>query len=108
MGGRKGNAFADLNDGLIDQTDRSLTVAALVRRCRQKLGLGFRQMGKRRLHVRLRAERIANSEARSDSRADQRFPIGLKLKHLLTSVKLHPLYADSLRRITYTAPNHFA
>src|SRR6266702_4531746 len=70
VGGGEGDAGAHFGDRLVDQSQRPFAMAALV-------GLGLGELGARRLqdrdgfvHVRLRAERIADAEAGRDGAAE--------------------------------------
>ena len=66
MCGRERDAFADLYYRLIHEPDGSLAVAALIRYGRLKFAARVLQQRQRRIHMRLGADRVANSETRCD------------------------------------------
>src|SRR5216684_2487461 len=65
------DAGTDFPYRLVDQAHGAFAMTALVRRCRLQFAAGRLQHGDAFVHVRLRADRIADTDAGGDSSAEQ-------------------------------------
>src|SRR3981081_3689554 len=65
------DAGAHFRDRLVDEADGAFAMAALVRRCRLQFAACRLQQGDSFVHVRLRADRIADTDAGGESGAKQ-------------------------------------